>query len=473
MRVCPSCHSIYATQVDHCGLDGSRLVDDADDPLIGQTVGRFVVMDRLGSGAMGCVYRARHVALEREFALKLMFGEVSADPNLGLRFMREAKTLSQVDHPNIISIVEFGVTPRGLNFFATELVDGPTLAEVISADAPIDIDRAAAITRQIAAGLSEAHAQGYVHRDLKPANVMLTARADGELVKILDFGISSAIAGLEDEARLTATGLTLGTPAYMAPEQIRSSSVGPSADLYSLGVILYEMLSGAAPFDGTPSQVMLKHVTEPPPPIPEEGPLGALAMWMLNKAPEGRPPSALDVIRFIDERVRSSGPAFAVFDTAVLPGPAARSVVEQPLDDGAEPPAAIDAVAARSAAEPPKRTRPLAAAAGLVLGAGLVIGAYGLLDGATPEPHAAVGAAAGVLATVDAPDAGARPAAAPQADAAAVIAGTDRPKDATVAAPNGRTRRRDGRRRGGQRRGGAPSKPAKGFVDFDLSEAPE
>jgi eukaryotic-like serine/threonine-protein kinase len=295
MRVCPRCCSIYVSQVSHCGLDGEQLVNQDQDPLIGRRIDRYEFTEVIGHGAMGVVYRARHVALNSDFAVKVLYGEFGSNADLAERFRREAQAACRIRHANIISIADFGTSENGLNYLVMETAEGQTLEKVIENEAPLSPLRAAHITRQIAAGLGEAHRLGFVHRDVKPSNIIVQGNEPKELIKILDFGVVTQVA--DTSARLTAEGRLIGTPRYMAPEQAREPSVGPTADLYSVGVMLHEMLTGHVPFPGeVVADVLVAHSTQPPPSIgPAEG-LERITLWLLEKDPSARPASADEVI---------------------------------------------------------------------------------------------------------------------------------------------------------------------------------
>lgn len=298
MLVCPSCYSIYSTQTEFCGIDGAALTETPVDPLLGRTIDRYLITEALGSGAMGCVYRASHETLERDYALKMLYGQTASDRQFIERFKREANAVSRMNHPNVVSVLDFGRTPNGLTFLVMEYVAGRPLDEIMSEDGPFDHARVIRLMRQIAAGLSEAHRLGFVHRDLKPGNVLVTQTADGEVAKILDFGL---VGLMEAEGpALTETGVTMGTPQYMAPEQTLDARVGPSADLYALGVTAFHMLTGDVPFSGAARQVMVKHSKQAPPPLDEHGELGQLILQLLEKSPADRPPSAEAVIQQLD-----------------------------------------------------------------------------------------------------------------------------------------------------------------------------
>jgi serine/threonine protein kinase len=301
VRVCPRCRSIYSAQVDRCPSDGERVAEEHTYPLIGETLDRYRFAEPIGEGAMGCVYRATHNVLPREYAIKVLFKDLASNQTLIERFRREAQAMSTISHPNIVNVADFVTAPNGMTFIVMELVPGRTLDLVIAREAPFAPIRAARIARQIAAGLGEAHRMGFVHRDVKPSNIMLTDAVGGqELVKILDFGVVG-LGAMPMSSRLTAIGHIIGTPTYMAPEQVHDPAVGPAADLYALGVILFEMLAGEPPFTGPGrTEVFIKHISELPPPLPASDGLELLAAWLLEKHPERRPKSAEDVIHAID-----------------------------------------------------------------------------------------------------------------------------------------------------------------------------
>jgi serine/threonine-protein kinase len=296
--------SSYVDDVEHCGIDGSRLIEVDRDPLIGNAIDRYQVIDVLGRGAMGSVYRATHLVLRRDFALKVLFGDYASNKNLIARFHREARVLSKLRHSNIVNVVDFLTTERGLNVLIMDFLPGKTLAGVIEECKTLPPRRAAKITRQIASGLAEAHRMGIVHRDVKPSNVLIMPEGTDEVVKLVDFGVV-AVAEPDDAPKLTGTGRLVGTPMYMSPEQLADTTPTPLADLYSLGVLLYEMLAGRPPFEGTSSQVLLMHVKDAPPPLASSLGLGDLAHRLLAKDPAERPQTGDEVVAEIDELVAS------------------------------------------------------------------------------------------------------------------------------------------------------------------------
>jgi serine/threonine protein kinase len=230
--------------------------------MIGKTVSHYQIREMLGGGGMGVVYRARDAHLDRDVALKFLPAHLSTDGEARERFIQEAKAASALDHPNICTIYDVDVSDEGELFIAMAFYAGETLKKKLAGGA-LPREQALDIASQVAAGLSVAHTRGIVHRDIKPANLFVTA--EGRVV-ILDFGLAK-LAGAAD---ITRAGSTLGTAAYMSPEQTRSETVDHRTDIWSLGVVLYEMLSGQRPFEGDYEQaVSYAIVNEPVEPLPD------------------------------------------------------------------------------------------------------------------------------------------------------------------------------------------------------------
>ena len=313
MLVCPKCGLSYTREQEHCGLDGTKLVKSESDPLIGQTIDKYRIEGRLGSGGMATVYRARHQFLDKNYAVKVLHGQIAADATMARRFHREAKTLGQIKHPNVVSVDNFGVTETGLLFMVMEYLDGLTLSQMLRSQGALAPARAADFVRQIATGLQAAHRKGFVHRDLKPGNVMLVndevirgpqgETIVGEAVKLMDFGLVRIVSDDDGHTQLTQSGQFFGTPMYMAPEQISGTPpVGPATDLYSLGVILHQMLAGKPPFTGDIKRLAFQHVQNEPPKLESSfGGLSALSRHLMAKAPDDRPADAGAVVSAIDE----------------------------------------------------------------------------------------------------------------------------------------------------------------------------
>ena len=290
MKVCPSCSELYPDDAGHCPRDGASL-RTVLDPLIGKTVGgRFRLISRLGSGGMSSVYLARHVLIDRLMAIKTLRRDLARDPIQRDRFLREARAVNRINHANIVEISDFGETEDGLVYLVMEYVPGDSLLKVMS-EGPFPALRALDIAEQCASALSRAHQMGVIHRDLKPENIIIVQRKERrDFVKLLDFGIAKIL----DAPSLTGSQQIFGTPGYIAPEYIQSTEIDGRADLYSLGCILYEMVTGALPFDYEyPGDLLVKHVTEAPikpsgrlPSV--EPPVEAFILRCLEKNPDLR-----------------------------------------------------------------------------------------------------------------------------------------------------------------------------------------
>jgi serine/threonine-protein kinase len=282
-------------------------MDTDVDPLIGRVIDRYEVGELLGAGGMSRVYRARHVEIGRECAIKVLSGEMACHRRVVSRLQREAEATSRINHPNVVSVLDSGTTPAGVTYVVMELVIGRTLGALLASDGPLSPKRTRALARQIADGLQAAHALGFVHRDLKPSNVMITTTVAGEHVKILDFGLVATLPSEgQEETRITRVGHLIGTPPYMAPEMIRDVDSGEralnaSSDLYSLGAVMFELLSGHPPFQGTTHDVLAHHLHASPPTLPDAGGLELVVYMLLAKTPEERPADALALVRLLDE----------------------------------------------------------------------------------------------------------------------------------------------------------------------------
>ena len=256
---------------------------------------RYAVSSLLGGGGMGKVFLARDQVLDRDVALKVLRDQYAQDEEFVRRFEREAKAAASLNYPNIVSVYDRGTAADGTYYIAMEYVPGGTLKDRILKEGAMQTAEAVRLASQVADALGVAHARGMVHRDIKPQNVLLTADGDA---KVADFGIAHAAS----ETTVSNSSLVLGTAKYMSPEQATGEPVGPASDLYSLGVVLYEMLTGEVPFEADSEvDVAMKHVAEPPRPPKEKNPsvpeaLNAVAMKLLEKKPEDRYPGAAELV---------------------------------------------------------------------------------------------------------------------------------------------------------------------------------
>lgn len=305
MLVCARCGSTYTRSQEFCGLDGQPLEVIDPLPLIGRTIDRYEIVGVIGSGGMAMVYLALHTRLEKHFAFKALHGQMASDTMLAKRFHREAKVLSRLSHPNIVSVTDFGSSEHGIPYMVMERLEGDSLWVRSRDEGPIPPPKVAEWALQIASGLDLAHRKGFVHRDLKPQNIMLAPNpdGDGELVKILDFGLVGIVEpDPAQHTQLTQEGMFFGTPAYMSPEQITGGEVKATADLYALGVLMYLLLTGEVPFRGDVRELAHQHVSsDPSRPLLEYGGLTPIVMQLLQKDPARRFSSARALMRAIDE----------------------------------------------------------------------------------------------------------------------------------------------------------------------------
>jgi len=270
MKVCPVCGKEYSDTSTLCTLD-AEVLQSVDDPLVGQTLAeKYLIEQLIKRGGMGSVYRGKHVMMDKTVAIKVLRPSLAGDDDVVARFSREAKAASRISHPHAVSVTDFGEAENGVVFLVMEYLDGQTLKEVIRNEGQMPLGRAVEIVRQVSGALDAAHKQGVVHRDLKSDNIMLSQTYGGDWAKVLDFGIAKIQQpeGARDHD-ITAANLVIGTPQYMSPEQC--SQTGPidaRSDVYSLGVILFEMLAGRVPFTGdSPTVIMMKQVQDDPPSV--------------------------------------------------------------------------------------------------------------------------------------------------------------------------------------------------------------
>jgi serine/threonine protein kinase len=389
VKRCATCKHRFSRDAGFCPFDGTKLetapFDPLVDPLIGTRIdGRYDVVSILGEGGMGRIYEVRHAALGRAFAMKVLRPDLAQDAELAARFILEAQATASVKHPNVVQITDFGRLPDGVPFFVMELLVGHTLGEVIKAAGPLPPARAVRIIRKVAGALAAAHAAGVVHRDLKPDNVFLvggsrdlSASSDadrgrslaelssGAEVRIVDFGAAKIVGG----NRLTRAGVVFGTPHYMSPEQASGQSVDQRADVYSLGVIMYEMFCGRVPFESeTYMGVLTQHMfARPMPPsevagaVRDLGALEDIAMTCLAKKPEERFASMDELIASIDQAVQLDGEGAADLRRHVSSVEERISQISQrirpPMPDEIELPTFAEMRLALDSARPPERLR--------------------------------------------------------------------------------------------------------------------
>jgi serine/threonine-protein kinase len=276
MKICPVCSTEYADDVKFCPNDGQTLRSAARvSDLVGQVVAdRYHIVKKLGEGGMGQVYLGEHVKMGRRSAIKVMNPSMVHDPDAVARFNREASNASRITHPNVCAIYDFGETPDGLIYLAMEFIEGEPLTDLLEREGALPVPRASGIFLQTAEALQAAHDLGIVHRDLKPDNIMLTRRkGGGDTVKVVDFGIAKAVGGDEAGQKVTKTGLVVGTPEFMSPEQLSGDTLDGRSDLYSLALVFYRMLSGKLPFEATTVQeTMIKRLTDEPTKLAEARP---------------------------------------------------------------------------------------------------------------------------------------------------------------------------------------------------------
>lgn len=301
VKRCPECDLRFGVDAAFCPFDGVALRtatwDKSGDPLTGKRIdGRYEVLEPLGQGGMGTVYRVRHVTLDRLFAMKVLRRDLADDQELARRFVVEAKATAAVKHPGVVAINDFGELEDGTPYFVMELLVGETLSTRIRARGPLTPEDAIKVGRKLCDALEASHAAGVVHRDLKPDNVFLVGRSLGrsaeEEVRIVDFGAARVVGA----SRLTRPGVVFGTPYYMSPEQVSGQVVDARADVYSLGVLLYEMVTGHLPFEAdTYMGVLTKHMFQRPAKPSERvssgvqlGPLEDVILKSLEKDPAAR-----------------------------------------------------------------------------------------------------------------------------------------------------------------------------------------
>src|SRR4030095_1084603 len=285
----------------------------ASGALTGRTLDqKYYLESKLGFGGMGTVYLAGRLLIGDRVAVKVLHPEQMADPQAVERFRREAQTDARLKHPNVVTVYDYGVSREGLNYQVMELAEGESLRSLVERHGRLAETAAAEIVRQVCAALDEAHRQGIVHRDIKPENILVQTTPHGLQVKVLDFGIAAL---REVKAgRLTKAGGLVGTPHYMSPEQCLGEELDGRSDIYSLGIVLFEMLTGVVPFDSpTTTAIVVKHVNDPPPPPSTLNPkisraVESVVLRALKKRRDARPQTAGKMARELIAAARSARP---------------------------------------------------------------------------------------------------------------------------------------------------------------------
>lgn len=310
LRRCPRCGEWSAPSLAVCARDDTPLVDVPDDPRPGGNIGVYRLLGHIGAGGMGVVLSGEHVFLGRPVAIKVMRRAVADSSMMVRRFLAEARAASRINHPHVVEVTDYGVLADGRPYLVMDHVSGQPLDEMLRARGPLDPAEALRLARAVAEGLAAAHERGVVHNDLKPANIVLTEGSTDEhpALKIVDFGAAS----LQSGAASLSMDERIGTPAYMSPEQVRGEPTDARSDVYALGAVLYEMLTGAPPFTGDVPGVLRAHLTlEPGPVSAPAGPLpravSRVVLRALSKSVEQRPQSAAELVRDIDRALAVLG----------------------------------------------------------------------------------------------------------------------------------------------------------------------
>ena len=309
-KYCPKCFKKYPQDAKRCPEDGSYLVSTTDRDLTGEVLDeRYTILERIGRGGMGVVYKAEQQLIKRIVALKVLRRDIVQDESAVKRFLNEARAIASLDSRHTVTLHDFGVTRDGLLYYTMELLKGRPLTRIIRDEAPLDHVRAAGLLLQACSSLEEAHEHNILHRDIKPDNLFVTVRKGREELKVLDFGIAKLVGDASMDT-VTRTGMIIGTPQYLSPEQALGNPVVPASDLYSLAIVFYETLAGKPPFiDDTPMKTMWAHIRDPVPPLRQKNPKVKVPRSIeafLNRALEKEPGKRLQSVPAFAKALRKA-----------------------------------------------------------------------------------------------------------------------------------------------------------------------
>ncbi|MDH3653848.1 MAG: serine/threonine protein kinase [Myxococcales bacterium] len=326
-KICLRCGSKFGSRSEYCPHDGSLLVTDADiaDPLLGSVLlEQFRIDEQIGTGGMGTVYRARQTTVDRDVAIKVLKAELARDEQAVFRFEREARLAISLDHPNLVRVFLSGRLADGRLYIVMELLEGRSLAEELEQNGLLTLERALILIMKLCAGLGAVHAAGIVHRDIKPENVYLVKRGrDDDFVKLVDFGIARVLEADGIGPTTTQSGRVFGTATYISPEAATGEETDERSDIYSLGVLAYQLLTGALPFEGkTAGAVLMQHVHQEPPLLQTKGrgagvpdEVARVVMRSLSKDPDARQQTLAE---FLDSLAEAAGNAGLLHDARAL-----------------------------------------------------------------------------------------------------------------------------------------------------------
>ncbi|MBT8451030.1 MAG: protein kinase [Deltaproteobacteria bacterium] len=326
-KICLRCGSKFGSRSEYCPHDGSLLVTDADiaDPLLGSVLlEQFRIDEQIGTGGMGTVYRAHQTTVDRDVAIKVLKAELARDEQAVFRFEREARLAISLDHPNLVRVFLSGRLDDGRLYIVMELLEGRSLAEELEQNGLLTLERALILIMKLCAGLGAVHAAGIVHRDIKPENVYLVRRGrDEDFVKLVDFGIARVLETDGIGPTTTQSGRVFGTATYISPEAATGEDTDQRSDIYSLGVLTYQLLTGVLPFEGkTAGAVLMQHVHQEPPllqtkgrgvDVPDE--VARVVMRALSKDPDARHQTLAE---FLDSLAEAAGNAGLLRDGRAL-----------------------------------------------------------------------------------------------------------------------------------------------------------